>query len=304
MEKLLSYLSKYAGNGVEYTIEANPGTISPDKLSLMRNSGVNRISIGLQSWDDRILRKLGRIHCVRDFLDSYNTARKQGFQNINIDLMFSIQGQTLEDFENTIDNVISISPEHISCYSLIIEEGTQFYKQLEEGTLKEVDEDLDRDMYYKATEKLQESGYKRYEISNYAKPGYECHHNIIYWKTKDYLGVGAGAHSCIDNVRFSNIKEPQEYIKQVNSNKLPICWEEKLSERDRMSEFMFMGLRMAEGVDLYDFRERFNKDIQFVYNNEIKNLESKKLIEIRGNKLKLTDKGIDLSNQVFVEFLK
>lgn len=304
MGKLLSYLKKYAGGGIEYTCEANPGTLTSDKLLLMRDNGVNRISIGLQSWDDRILKKLGRIHCYSDFLNSYNQARRAGFDNVSIDLMFSIQGQSLEDFENSIDNVISIGPEHISCYSLIIEEGTPFYKQFEDGALKEIDEDTDRSMYYMASRKLKDSGYFRYEISNYAKLGYESKHNIIYWKTGDYLGVGAGAHSCIENVRFSNIKSPEKYIGMLNSSKLPLYSREELSELDRISEFMFMGLRMTEGVDFLDFKKRFNKDLFDVYANEINTLETKGLIKLRQNALMLTDLGVDLSNQVFVEFLK
>jgi oxygen-independent coproporphyrinogen-3 oxidase len=271
---------------------------------LLKKSGVNRLSIGLQSWDNNILRYLGRIHRVEDFIQNYNLARDIGFNNINVDLMSSIQGQTMEIFSSTLDNVISLKPEHISCYSLIIEEGTVFGERYKSGLLHEVDEDTDRDMYYFAVKRLKESGYFRYEISNFAKPGYESRHNIIYWETKPYLGIGAGAHSYIGNTRFSNEISPEKYINSITSHELPVVSEEVLTFDDKMSEFMFMGLRMSRGIELEEFKQRFDAELLSIYSSEIESLVSKKLVCLKDNRLFLTDKGIDLSNQVFVEFLK
>lgn len=304
LEKLLTYLKKYCGKSVEYSCEANPGTLTGEKLIVLKENGVNRLSMGLQSWNDDLLHRLGRIHTVRNFVENYNSARAAGFKNINIDIMFSIQGQTLDDFENTLNNVIAINPEHISCYSLIIEEGTPFGEQYEKGELKEMDEDIDREMYYMAVEKLNDAGYMRYEISNFAREGYKCRHNIIYWDTRHYLGIGAGAHSYLDGIRFSNEPVPEKYIKMVRDSGLPTVHEEKLTIDDMMGEFMFMGLRMTQGIEIDDFKRRFSLNIWDVYGNEIRKLEDDGLIKINAGRMFLTDRGIDVSNRVFVEFIR
>lgn len=303
MKRLLKGLEKYRGDNVEYTWEANPGTLTDDKLKLLKDGGVNRLSIGLQSCDNNILKYLGRIHTFEDFTGNFHKAREIGFNNINIDLMFSIEGQTIYDFKSTIEKVISLNPEHISCYSLIIEEGTPFGKMHESGELKDFDEDLDREMYYCAKSMLHDAGYRWYEISNFAKPGFECNHNIIYWKTEDYLSAGTAAHSLIDGRRFSNELSPEKYIEKIKSGNLPVVWHEDLTFEDRMSEFMFMGLRMMEGVSLKDFRDRFGADMFDVYGSTINGLIKKKLLHFGGGRLSLTDFGVDVSNQVFVEFV-
>lgn len=302
--KLLSFLEAYGREGMEYTCEANPGTLTREKLELLKEKGINRLSIGLQSWNDDILRKLGRIHCIKEFMENYEAARAMGFDNINIDLMFAIQGQTIEDLSNTLDNVIKLRPEHISCYSLIIEENTVFYEQYQKGQLKETDEDLDREMYYLTVQKLEDAGYHRYEISNFAKPGFESIHNKIYWNTEDYLGVGAGAHSCINNIRFSNERVPEKYMDSIKKSGLAVCWEEPLSLDDRMSEFMFMGLRLTEGISYNDFRKRFGTELNDIYGDKIEVLNKKGLLKVDPLGLALTEPGIDLSNQVFIEFIK
>jgi putative oxygen-independent coproporphyrinogen III oxidase len=303
MARLTDFLSGYISPETEYTWEANPGTLTPEKLRVLKNGGVNRLSIGLQSWSDEILKKIGRIHTLQDFLINYNEARKIGFNNINIDIMFSIQGQTIQLLDDTLTNVISLNPEHISCYGLIIEEGTPFGDWVKDGKLTEVDEDTDREMYYLANRKLEGAGYKRYEISNFAKPKYECRHNITYWRTDDYIGIGAGAHSLLNGMRFSNELLPEAYIKRIKDNEFPVCWEEQLTLKDRISEFMFMGLRMNEGISTAEFRLRFGIDIMEVYGRQIEQLKDKKLLYGDGERLVLTDFGVDISNQVFVEFV-
>ncbi len=303
-KKLFSYLKRYYRSGVEYSCEANPGTLNKEKLSILKENGVNRLSIGLQSWNDDILKRLGRIHNVYDFIENYDSARKIGFDNINVDIMFSIQGQTMSDFENTLDNVCNMNPEHISCYGLIIEDGTLFGERYKNGELKEVDEDTDRAMYYTAVEKLRKAGYLRYEISNFAKSNYECRHNIIYWDTRHYLGIGAGAHSYIGDVRFSNVTAPEKYIRLIENYKLPVADEEHLTTDDMMSEFMFMGLRMTKGVQFSDFKNRFGLDMENVYGKQIEKLQKYGLVKVNGNSLSLTDRGIDISNAVFVEFIR
>jgi oxygen-independent coproporphyrinogen III oxidase len=302
--KLLSYLNKNICEVDEFSCEANPGTLTNEKLKLLKECGVNRLSIGLQSWNDNILKSIGRIHNTEEFLSNYDRARKLGFDNINIDIMFSIYGQTIKDLENTLENVIALKPEHISCYSLIIEEGTLVSKKVNNGEIEEVDEETDREMYYLAVDKLKKAGYERYEISNFALPGFECRHNIIYWKTKPYLGIGAGAHSFIADVRFSNEESPETYIEKIETKKLPVSKVEMLTYDDRMSEFMFMGLRMDRGIEFDEFKARFGKEMRNVYGLEIDNLNKKGLINLADNRIKLTEVGIDLSNQVFVDFLK
>lgn len=303
LKKLLKCLERYASPGMEISCEANPGALSKEKLQLLKDYGINRLSIGLQSWNDNILKKLGRVHTVKDFIENYNCARLLGFSNINVDLMFSIYGQTIDDFEDTLNNVINIQPEHISCYSLIIEEGTPIWAKRECGEWKEADEETDRQMYELATYKLTNAGFKRYEISNYAKHGFECRHNIIYWKCQNYIGVGAGAHSYIDGVRYSNETDIEKYIDDIYVGRLPEVQRENLSLKDSMAEFMFMGLRMMEGINTAEFVSRFDRSIYDIYGTAIEKMIKNGLLNVRENCIRLTDRGIDLSNQVFMEFI-
>jgi oxygen-independent coproporphyrinogen-3 oxidase len=301
LNKLLKVLRKF--NPDEYTFESNPGTITEKNLSLLIESGVNRLSIGLQAWQDSLLIKLGRIHNLNDFLEGYAAARRVGFNNINIDLMFGIPDQSMEDWVETVKNVIAINPEHVSCYSLIIEEGTPFKRLYDENKLNLVDEDIERDMYHFAINELKKAGYQHYEISNFSKKGFECKHNITYWNLNEYLGVGAGAHSYVDNKRFYNIKNLTQYIKGAGENNIiEEC--SKQTYNDLLSEYMFLGLRMIEGICKKDFKKKFGESIEKIYGNEITNLIQKGLITDDNKYIKLTPKGIDFSNQVFVEFLK
>ena len=301
LNKLLKVLRKF--NPVEYTFESNPGTITEKNLNLLKENGVNRLSIGLQAWQDSLLMKLGRVHSLNDFLDGYAAARRAGFNNVNIDLMFGVPDQRMEDWIETIKNVIAINPEHVSCYSLIIEEGTPFKRLYDENKLNLVDEDIERDMYHFAIKELKKAGYKHYEISNFSKKGFECKHNITYWNLNEYLGVGAGAHSYVDNKRFSNIKNLTQYINGAKENNIiEEC--SKQTYNDLLSEYMFLGLRMMEGICKKDFEKKFGESIEKIYGNEITKLIQKGLITNDISNIKLTPKGIDFSNQVFVEFLK
>jgi oxygen-independent coproporphyrinogen III oxidase len=301
LEKLLTILSKFTAS--EYTIECNPGTLSTDKLSIMKDYGVNRLSIGLQAWQDNLLLSLGRIHNLKDFLTNYDLIRKYNFENINIDLMFGIPKQTFDNWSITLQEVIKLKPEHISSYSLILEEGTNFYKMYTEGKLSIIEEDTEAEMYSHTINLLNKNGYEHYEISNFSKPGYECRHNLTYWQDEEYYGAGAGAHSYINNVRYSNYRGIEEYI--MNSKKeSPIEIKTIINSNDEMSEFMFLGLRLIKGIEKKRFEKRFGVDIYTIYEHQIKELIQNKLLIDDGPNLKLTFRGIEISNTVFVKFLR
>ena len=260
--------------------------------------GINRVSIGLQAWQNHILKIIGRIHTREQFLECFDIMREVGFNNINIDIMFSLPKQSENDWNETIENVIALNPEHISAYSLIIEEGTPFYKLYEENKLDVVSEDTDRNMYETLKKKLKENGYVHYEISNFSRNGFECRHNIVYWKRKEYVGFGLGAHSFINGERYSNTRDIDKYIKFNYKAE-----SEKVTLRDSYAEFMFLGLRMIEGIERKSFENEFGIDIDNVYKKEIeKNIKNGLLTEKNGV-IRLTAKGIDLSNIVFAEFL-
>lgn len=299
---------------IEVTIEINPGSVTKDKLRRYYAAGINRISFGLQSANNEELRLLGRIHTFEQFVDNYHCAREVGFQNINIDLMSALPGQTKESYEETLQQVLALSPEHISSYSLIIEEGTPFYDWYgssdETGERKQLpSEEVDREMYEMTKTQLQEYGYERYEISNYAKHGYECKHNITYWKRGDYLGIGTGAASLLDNVRHSNERDLATYITLASETNDSIYQKalhkdvEVLSTTSQMEEFIFLGLRMMEGVNSNTFYEQFGYNLGDVYGKVVKRMEEQQLIEQRESFLALTERGIDVSNYVMSEFL-
>lgn len=291
-------------NGVEFTVEANPETLTKNKIMVLKKMGVNRLSIGLQAYDDKLLKVLGRIHDVKRFEKAYFEAREAGFENINVDLIFGIPGQTKDNFEKELKKLIKLKPSHISCYSLTLEEGTVLHLMKQKGLLELPDEDEERYMYYKAKEVLENEGYIHYEISNFAKPGKECKHNITYWKCEEYLGFGAGAHSFIGNLRFSNHKGIKEYIESIFNKNLR-RYEEiyVLNQKDKMQEFVFMGLRMIEGISKNEFKKRFCKQINDIYGTKIIELKEKGLIYEDEEKIKLTLKGLDLANLVFMEFI-
>jgi oxygen-independent coproporphyrinogen-3 oxidase len=287
----------------EISIEANPGTLDAEKLLLYKSKGINRLSLGLQASQDYLLREMGRIHSRTDFLHGFSLARKAGFDNINVDIIFGLPGQTLDEWSQTVLDVVKSGAEHISCYSLKIEDETIFGRRLQNGTLTPADDELDRSMYYFAIEKLTESGFIHYEISNFAKPGYECRHNLIYWKAEEYLGIGAGAHSHLRGVRFNNIYSIDEYISAVSKGKTPKENQQIIGKNEKMAEFMILALRLVAGIDTKEFKERFGLNIFNVFGRQLEKLNKKQLIELEGGTIRLTPSGLDLANQVFMEFI-
>lgn len=283
----------------EITIEANPGTLSKEKLFLYRNVGINRLSLGLQSPEAAELKSLGRIHTYEEFLESFSLAREAGFQNINVDLMCALPDQTYEGWIRNLRTVAALHPEHISAYSLIIEEGTPFAKR----KLNLPDEDTEYRMYEDTAGILAEYGYEQYEISNYAKKALACQHNVGYWTRKEYLGLGLGAASLWGNQRFSNTSDFSAYLKESGSPEKIRENRETLSLEDEMSEFMFLGLRMTEGVSKAEFLEGFGTPIESVYGNVLDKYKSVGLLEEKEGRIFLTRAGIHVSNGVMAEFL-
>lgn len=290
----------------EITIEANPGTVTKEKLNTYRTCGINRISFGLQSANNEELRLLGRIHTYEEFLESYHLARKCGFANINVDLISAIPKQTLSSWEETLKNVIALNPEHISAYSLIIEEGTPFANMYGESAPKEDElpsEDEERNIYYRTKELLKESGYQQYEISNYAKDGNVCRHNSGYWKRKDYLGIGLGSASLLNHTRFHNTNDLSFYLKHAGETELLRQDMQLLSVEEQMEEFMFLGLRMTEGVSKKEFETCFGKSIDACYEKQLQKLRKQEMIEMTDDRITLTEYGFDVSNYVLSEFI-
>lgn len=283
----------------EITIEANPGTLNRDKLRAYRSMGINRLSMGLQSFNNKDLKCLGRIHTCEVFAENYEQARNAGFTNINIDLMSGIPYQTLQGWEENLRQAVKLAPEHISAYSLIIEEGTPFYRQ----KLTLSPEEEERAMYELTYNLLREYGYLQYEISNYAKPGYACRHNIGYWKRKNYLGLGLGAASLIREVRFSNTSDWKAYLEHSSEPWKIRGQTETLGEKEQMEEFMFLGLRLIEGIGRQDFSRAFHKNIEDVYKQPIDKYLSLGLLEAQNGRIFLTREGISLSNMVMSDFL-
>ena len=290
-------------DGAEISMEANPGTVTREKLKEYRRAGINRISFGLQSANDRELKLLGRIHTWAEFLESFALARECGFTNLNIDLMSALPGQTCESWKDTLKRVTDLEPEHISAYSLIIEEGTPFGEKYgsEEGRKLLPDEDSEREMYHETKRFLRECGYERYEISNYAKPGRECRHNIGYWTGVPYLGLGLGASSYMNGSRFAVSSDMQQYLEEKPGTFTDV---EKLTKKDMEEEFFYVGLRMVSGVSLTEFKERFGVSAQEVYPGLMETFVEEKAAEFRGDRFVLTDYGLDVSNYIMAQFLQ
>ena len=282
--------------GAEITIEANPETVDYDGLCVLRQAGFNRISFGVQSFDDPLLRQIGRIHSAETAERAAIYARQAGFENINLDLMFGLPGQNMADWAATLDRAIALAPEHLSCYSLIVEESTPLGK---EENLVLPDDETDRGMYAMAKERLAQAGYEQYEISNFAKPGFASRHNCMYWTGGDYIGVGLGAHSLLDDQRICNTDSLVRYLSGDYGREVL----ETLDVMDRRAEFMILGLRMTKGVSESEFQARFRRSFDQVFGEEIDALMREGLLEREGDWLRLTARGVDLSNRVFVRFL-
>lgn len=283
----------------EVTVECNPATVDERGLTDLRNAGFNRISIGVQSANDSELSELGRIHTAENAKECIMSARRAGFDNISADLMFGIPNQTFESFKRSIDFVTDCGTEHISCYALKIEEGTPFASM----ELNLPDEDESADMYDLCAEALKKRGFGRYEISNFAKAGFESRHNIKYWQCDDFAGFGAGAYSCVRGKRYSNIESTQNYITAVNSGVMPVAETVELSERDMMSEFMFLGLRLSRGISEAEFKNRFGRDLNDVFGEEVSiNVKRGTLVRQDG-RIWIPDKYIYVSNAVMADFV-
>ena len=289
----------------EITIEINPGTITEKKLKDYINCGINRISMGLQSGNEKLLKQLGRIHTYEDFANTYNLAREVGFKNINVDLMIGLPNQSIEDVKDSLEKVILNSPEHISVYSLIVEEETPLFDDIQNKKLILPEDELEREMYWTVKNILQENGYEHYEISNFAKPGFESKHNMNCWRQEEYIGIGAAAHSYTNSVRYSNIDTIEEYIKNYETNNEVdnIIFHEKQNKESKMKEYMMLGLRKIKGVKIQEFKNKFGENPIYLYRKELEKLVKEELLEIDGDEIKLTNKGIDLANLVWEEFV-
>lgn len=292
-------------DNVEITIEVNPGTVNKDKLESYRECGINRLSIGLQAVQDDILKCIGRIHTYKDFENTYEYAREVGFDNINVDLMINLPNQTLDDVKESVKTILSLKPEHISVYSLILEPNTKMYELINSKTLTIASDETERQMYWYVKDTLERHKYNQYEISNFTKSGFESKHNMDCWNQKEYIGVGASASSFMENKRYSNISKIEKYIENIEkgtSNK-NLVLEEFLDEESKMDEFMMLGLRKIDGVDIKEFERIFQINPIMKYCKKLDKLNREGLIEIDENNIKLSNKGIDLANLVWEEFV-
>lgn len=300
---IMEAVSSRIAHNAEISMECNPGTVTPESLSYYKSIGINRLSIGLQAWQDSLLKKIGRIHSLPEFLHTFKSARKAGFDNINVDLMFALPDQTMDMWMETLKNICSLGVEHISCYSLKLEEGTRMHDMYRSKIITLPDEDTDREMYSCAIDILKKFGYEQYEISNFSKPGFQCRHNIIYWHNEEYIGVGAGSHSKVGNRRFWNEGDIGKYIHIIEEGNFPVEGEELISKEEEMWETLFLALRLNEGLNIKAFEGKYNIDFSMKYGDRISKLQSMGLIYIEDDRLKLTGKGRDLSNSVFVELM-
>lgn len=282
----------------EITIEVNPGTVTKKKFSDYKENGINRISIGLQTTNDMLLKQIGRIHSYEQFMQTYNLAREIGFENINVDLMLGLPNQTMEDLVQSVNNIVKIDPEHISVYSLILEQGTKLYELVENRKIDLLDEELERKMYWYVKNKLEAKGYNHYEISNFSKKGYASKHNLHCWEQREYIGFGVAAHSYYNNTRYSNTENLQEYIKNASS-----IIHEIQTKEEQKKEYMLLGLRKIEGVKISKFKNKFIQNPLYIFRKELEKLVKAELIEIDIDSIKLTKKGIDLANIVWEEFI-
>lgn len=289
----------------EITIEVNPGTINEEKIKKYKDIGINRISIGLQTTKDNLLKQIGRIHTYEEFLNCYKIVKKIGIDNINVDLMLGLPNQTLEDLKESLIEVINLKPNHISLYSLILEENTILEKMVSQNMTKLPEEDLEREMYWTTKNILEENGYIHYEISNFSKKGYESKHNLNCWGQKEYLGFGVAAHSYIKNKRYCNTNNIEDYIKNIQNGKIlnnrTIC--EIQNKIEEQKEYMLLGLRKIQGIDIQEFKNKFIDNPIYIFHKELEKLIKEELVEIDLNQIKLTSKGLDFANLVWEEFV-
>lgn len=287
----------------EITIEANPGTLNKEKLRIYKELGINRISLGVQSLNDQLLKSIGRIHTSTDFYRSYELIRNLGFKNVNVDLIFGLPNQTIGDCQETLEKMVKLQVEHISYYSLILEENTLMNKWYNEGKIKLPNEELERKMYHDGIKYLKENRYKHYEISNFAREGLECKHNLTYWQIAPYIGFGIAAHSNLNQKRFWNFSNFNDYYNSLDNKRLPIEGEENIDKKMEIAEYLIMGLRLVEGINRDEFANRFNLKVENIYGDVLKKYEKQGLLNIEDKWINFTSKGLDLSNIVYVDLL-
>ena len=292
-------------DNAEITIEINPGTVNEEKILIYEKIGINRVSIGLQTTNDKLLKQIGRIHTYEEFLNCYKLVSKSKIDNINVDLMLALPNQTIEDLEESLQKVIKLKPNHISLYSLILEEGTKLEKMVSENIVKLPEEDMEREMYWKTKRILEKNGYNHYEISNFAKEGYKSKHNMNCWSQKEYLGFGVAAHSYVNRKRYCNINNIEEYVSNIKKGKIEnnrtVC--EIQNKIDEQKEFMMLGLRKIDGIDIQKFKNKFVENPIYVFHKELEKLVNEDLVEIDLDKIKLTNKGLDFANLVWEKFV-
>ncbi len=305
LDRLLSMISRRVDvpNLKEFTIEANPGTLSDEKAIIMKNSHVDRISIGIQSFNDRYLKLLGRIHSANEAKDIFLNLKEKGFKNISIDLIYGYPDQTLNEWKKDLQESCKLDPEHISAYCLTYEQGTPIVEMTDSGTLKKLSEDEELKMYEFTNDFLCDRGYNHYEISNFAKQGKECLHNIVYWENREYIGIGAGAFSYVNGERYCNIKNVKEYTSSSRSKKRLICFSEKLPQKQRASEILIMALRMTSGISKKEFIQRSGFDLNELFEKQLNNLTQAGLINFDDERVKLTRKGLTVADSVMMEFV-
>lgn len=298
----LKGISRFSDH-IEITIEVNPGTLDDSKINHYLSSGINRVSMGLQTTNDQLLTNIGRIHNTNDFVSSYEALRRAGFKNISLDLMFGLPSQTLQDIHLAIDLIKSLKPEHVSAYSLKIEEGTPLYEKHQKGQISLPDEDVEREMYHTIVERLAELDIHQYELSNFSKAGYESKHNLVYWENRPYLGLGVSAHSKVNQTRRSNSNQMNAYIECLEAEKLPVDEANDIDEKEDLFETIMLGLRLNQGIDIATLESRYDIRFEQKYASQIKKLTENGLIVFSEGRICLTTLGRDLANMVFVEFL-
>lgn len=303
LDKIYKFSNIQDREKVEITIEVNPGTVTKNNLQVYKKCGINRLSIGLQSTNDKILQSIGRIHSYEQFLNTYNWALEAEFNNINIDLMLGLPNQSITDLKQSLETIINLNqkPKHISVYSLIVEKGTEIERRINNGEIKLPEEEEERNQYKYTKNFLELNGYKHYEISNFAKNGYESKHNMNCWKQKQYIGFGIAAHSYIKGYRYSNTCNIDEYLKK-ESKDIKII-HEKQNIEDMKKEYMLLGLRKLDGVSISEFKQKFGENPIYIFRNELEKLVKQELIEIELDDIKLTKKGLDFANLVWEEFI-
>lgn len=305
LERLLELIHQYVPmtKNVEWSSEANPDELTRDKMEVLYKGGVNRLSMGVQTFDQDLLKRLGRTHANEDVLRAVETAREIGFSNISFDLMYGLPGQTMAQWDETLERAFAFDMPHFSAYSLIIEPKTVFYNLMVKGKLNTVTEDLEGDMYERLMDEMAKQGLHQYEISNFAKPGHESRHNLLYWDNEEYIGVGAGAHGYVNGVRYSNHGPLKKYMEPLESGERPVLDSTQVSIKAKMEEEMFLGLRKTTGVDIAHFQEKFGAPLEKVYGEILRNEKAKGNLAVEQGRVKLTHKGRFVGNEVFEQFL-